>query len=538
MENVINLPFLMGVLRRRWLLLASVFTIGSVLALAVAYVLPPIYESQARILVESQQIPSDLARSTITSNPQERIQLIEQRLLTRRNMLDIAERYDVFRAQSLSPSEIVDKMREAISFESIGVTDARRNTIVTGLTITFEADRAQLAAQVANELLTRVLEQNVQQRQAMASETVDFFDAEVERLSAELASIEEEISAFKRENEGSLPESLEFRRSELERLQEAAFDRESRRIVLEEQKRLIEETIEIGAAGLNAPLSRLSASEQELARLQSALAQQRGILADTHPAIRALSSRIASLESSLSAEPSANDVSDEAAAGDVAVAGRAAEALRQVESIERELDLLTSQQESEQARIAELRASIARTPQVEIALGGLLRAQETAQTRHRAAILKQAEAATGERLEVNRQAERFEILEQPQVADRPSSPNRPVIAAAGMLGSLFLGVGLMGLVEFFNQSLRAPADLEAKLDLRPVVVVPYISTQGEIARRRWTTRLLVFSILVIIPGALFLIDQFYLPLPILIARFLDSTGIGDALRVIEGRFGL
>ena len=62
------------------------------LAVGMAYKLPPVYLSTALILVESQQIPSELARSTVTTSAADRLELIEQRLMTRENLLEIIER--------------------------------------------------------------------------------------------------------------------------------------------------------------------------------------------------------------------------------------------------------------------------------------------------------------------------------------------------------------------------------------------------------------------------------------------------------------
>jgi len=60
--------------------------------------LPPVYEASAKILVESQLIPIDLAQPTVTANALERVQAIEQRLMTRDNLLDIVRKFDLFPA--------------------------------------------------------------------------------------------------------------------------------------------------------------------------------------------------------------------------------------------------------------------------------------------------------------------------------------------------------------------------------------------------------------------------------------------------------
>ena len=62
---------------------------------------PPTYLSEGKILVESQQIPVDLVKPTVTTASKERIQVIEQRVMTRDNLLAILDKYlfsnDAFR---------------------------------------------------------------------------------------------------------------------------------------------------------------------------------------------------------------------------------------------------------------------------------------------------------------------------------------------------------------------------------------------------------------------------------------------------------
>src|SRR5262249_49988504 len=55
-----------------------IVTIGIVLAA----VQQPIYLAEGKILVESQEIPSDLVRSTVPDSANQRIQVIQQRIMT------------------------------------------------------------------------------------------------------------------------------------------------------------------------------------------------------------------------------------------------------------------------------------------------------------------------------------------------------------------------------------------------------------------------------------------------------------------------
>jgi hypothetical protein len=151
-------------------------------------------------------------------------------------------------------------------------------------------------------------------------------------------------------------------------------------------------------------------------------------------------------------------------------------------------------------------------------------------------VLKQAEAEIGEKLEVNRQAERFEIIEQARVPDKPEAPNRTLIAIGGSFGSVVLGVALMVLAETLSTAIHTPRDLERRLELRPVVTIPYIRTAADIHRRRLRLTGAVLAVFVIVPGGLYVIDLHYLPLPLIAERLIDELGLSEILRLIEQRF--
>src|SRR5207244_2780474 len=116
------------------------------------YLLPPVYEASAKILVESQVIPTDLAQPTVTANVMERIQAIEQRLMTRDNLLEIIRKFDLYPSERRrkSPSEIIDTMRAAAAITPID-TDPQhpsRGTEVIGFTVSFDYPDPDLASRV------------------------------------------------------------------------------------------------------------------------------------------------------------------------------------------------------------------------------------------------------------------------------------------------------------------------------------------------------------------------------------------------------
>ena len=57
----------------------------------LTFVLPPIYKAASTILIEAQEIPQDLVRTTVTGYVEERLQSIAKIVLSRANLEDVIQ---------------------------------------------------------------------------------------------------------------------------------------------------------------------------------------------------------------------------------------------------------------------------------------------------------------------------------------------------------------------------------------------------------------------------------------------------------------
>ena len=221
---MIDLKFYLSLFLRRLHYFLFVLTLGTVVGLTLAWVLPPVYVAEARLVVESEQIPDELAASTVRVAAGEQLQIIQQRILTRDTLIEMANRLQIYApaepARRLAADEIVEDQRERITIVTTGGAQARGAAQATIVQVGFEAPTAALAATVTNEVVTLILRENVAMRTTVAGQTLDYFIQEVARLDRELASRGAAILAFKEANKEALPDSLEFRRSQQAAAQE------------------------------------------------------------------------------------------------------------------------------------------------------------------------------------------------------------------------------------------------------------------------------------------------------------------------------
>ena len=174
---------------------------------------PPTFLSEGKILVQSQQIPVDLVRPTVTATASERLATIEQRVMTRENLLKIVDKYQLFPNQrdTLSRTEMLDEMRANIVIKAVEMDLQRRQNenFTVAITVGFTDRRPDVATKVANELITLFLNEDARNRTARATETTRFLEQEVQKLQTDLASIDVKILQSRRQEpagETTLPQ--------------------------------------------------------------------------------------------------------------------------------------------------------------------------------------------------------------------------------------------------------------------------------------------------------------------------------------------
>jgi uncharacterized protein involved in exopolysaccharide biosynthesis len=202
-EPGIDVRYYLAVLKSRILYFLAPLALIATVGTTVVMKLPPIYLAEGRILVESQQIPTELVRSTVTASAKERIQVIEQRVLTRDNLMLIIEKYGLFadKRHKLSTTELLDLMRTRTRFHPYELDATRRRSDLTiALQIAFEHEQPRAAMQVANELMTLILAEDARNRSSRAQETTGFLIRELKRLEAELGAVEAQIADYRQRN--------------------------------------------------------------------------------------------------------------------------------------------------------------------------------------------------------------------------------------------------------------------------------------------------------------------------------------------------
>ena len=507
-----DIGFLIQLFLRRLHYVVLIAAPVTMLGLWLALNLPPSYSAQARLLVASPQVPDDLAASTLRLETTEILRVLEQRLLSRGNMLALSRRFDLHADEpDMTADDIVADMRARIS-----VTLPSPRDPAAFMTLVFDASNPQVSAEVVGELVTQITRDYAELRTRSTRQTSDFFESEVERLQEELDAQRARMLAFQEANKDALPNSLDYRRTRQTALQErlVQINRELDRLN-ERRERMV--TLFEQTGQLVPGMEARTPEQAELLRLRRELSQARSVYASGHPRLQGLERQIAMLEG---AGDGAGDTAAPTSMLDIELA-----------DMDGQMDFLSRQKSAIEAELAELETTIAATPGNAVALGALERDMENTQAQYNGAVARQAEARIGERVEAQSQGRRLTVVEPPVPPTAPTKPNRKLIAAASGAAGLALGVGIVGLIELLNPAVRRPVDLTRAMGVAPFATLPVMRTRRQALLRRGAIALTLLLAITAIPAGLWAVDHYYLPLDMVLDRMASRTGL-NALRAM------
>ncbi len=489
----------------------------SAVAVITAFTLPPAYESQTRLLLEGPQIPAELASSTVMVGVSEQLEIMEQRLMTRANLLSVARSRNVFEdIEKMTADKIVEAMRARTVIRTAGGRDP-----TPIMNISFEARSPQIAAGVLNEYLTLIERQNAEFRNSRAGNTLEFFQREVDRLNQDLEANSAQILKFKTENSGALPESVAFRLDQQSKFQEQLrqIDRDIASL-RSQSERLVEIFEKTGQLEGNSTLS-LSPDEQRLQEMRAQLDEALTVYTPENPRVKMLEARIAQLEDRIAARGETKK-----AEAQPPIQSRGSITLDlQLSEIETRISMLQEQRVETAARLQDLDATLAQTPSNTVTLEELTRTYENIEAQYNSAVDRLARASTGERIESLSQGQRISIIEPPAAPNQPTKPNRLLIAGGGIAFGILAGLGLIVLIEFLNHTARRPEDIVKRLGVRPLASIPYMRSRSEIFWKRLVKATLYLVILMGVPMAVYAVHSYYLPLDLLADRAMNKIGV-------------
>ncbi len=568
-EQTKGLRDYLAVLRRRKKSILTVVGILALLSVAVAFMLPSVYRSSATILIEEQEIPSDLVRSTINGYADQRVQVITQQVMTRANLMHIVEKYDLYAKQRRrdTTEEILKRMRDDIHFNLISadVIDRRSGmkTVATiAFTLAYDGETPDKAQKVDSELTTLYLNQNLKTRQEQSAETSTFLTDVANKLSQHISEIESKLAAFKAKNVGRLPELAQLNMQMRDRTDTQIMDVDRQINALVQNQYYLEG--QLAQLNPNTPMisssgERILGPDDRLKSLEAQYASESGIYAADYPDLVKMRKEIAALKKvtgdsntsdeqakqltkmyadlAVMREKYSDDYPDvvklkksiaaleksqkKAAASSTTPAIKKPEnpayitLQSQLESTKAQLKSLRANREQLKAQMGTYETDLEKTPQVEREYLDLNRDHENSLKSYQQIKAKQLEAKVSQELEKDSKGERFSLIDPPELPQKPHSPNRPAILLLGLILSLGGGVAYAGVLESMDGSVKDARGLAGLLTAPLLVVIPFVENVEDHRRKSRLKISLVAGAIAGIAMALLLIHLFFMPLDVL-----------------------
>lgn len=459
-EYELTLSDYLSIIHRRKPHLIGIFVLGLLITVVVAFAIPKAYRATGTIMVETPVLEGDDPRRP-RSDLDERINVINQRVMTRESLLQIINKYSLFKdnAGARTTTELIEMMRSRVAVETIVSNPQRRQA--TAFTISFEDQKPEVALQVTNDLVALFLDWNFKLRTEGAAETTEFLSQESNKLKAEVDRLEEKISAYKRQNSNNLPEQLSLRTTMMSRAENDLYSVERDIRSGNEELRALEAALLVAKHGMSDdPAQTLPALKAEYTKLSATYTE-------SHPDLRALKRKIDALEQgggTAESNKSPGNVTN------LAVFTTQAK----IDAVNARMESLKQQKKMLQDKINENEHAMVLTPRVAQGLEVLIRDRDSAQRKFDELRNKKMNAQISQSLESENKSERFSLLEPPILPEKPYKPNRLKILALGVLLAIASSVSVIVLLESIDKRIRGSEALAHVLGQRPLMVIPVL----------------------------------------------------------------
>lgn len=535
-DRLINIDVL-GALKRRIWVGVAIGVLGVAGTSAVVMTWPATYESTATILIEEPDVPADLVKSTVSTFANDRLQVIQQRVMTSQHLNEIIDRFNLYpdKQKTAPRSALINLMRSQVDMEvvSANVNQQQRSraqpAASIAFTLSFDSEDPNVAQQVANRLTDLYLAENDRTRQEKAAGTTQFLTEQAQKLSADVQDLEKKLLDLRSKYNGSLPEQFSMNTQLLNQAQGQLLQYRSDLQLLNDKKSYLQS--QLGVISPYTPMtengrpatpqaqlmalelqysdlsSRYGAKHPDVIRLQrqiETMKKQIGVVdnggldqakystlqaqlnaalqryGEKHPEVQRLRRELDKMKANMDANPAPILTAPQGPPDNpmyVQLQNQLADVSAQIRSVEDRTTAI-------EANVDELQKRILQTPSVEAEYNSLRDQHNAALQRYQSFKDKEADAEVAENMEQQSKGETFSVIEPPQYPDVPEKPNRKLLTAVGVFLTGVLAVGAMMALDMLDPRIYEPKSLMTTFGEMPLATVPYIRTSDELRGRR------------------------------------------------------
>jgi protein tyrosine kinase modulator len=483
------------ILKRRWWIIAIPAIIFPIVGFAITFLVQPEYMSQTLVLVEQQKVPESYVKAIVTEDLNGRLATMKEQILSRSRLQPIIERFNLFANSKLSMDDRIDLTRKNIGIAPIQSEIARTNGL-PGFYISFKAGDPRTAQLVCGEIQSLFVSENLSDRAVSAAGTTDFLKGQLADAKAKLDEQDEKLRKFQQTYVGKLPGAEASNINMLTTLN-TQLDATTQAIArLEQNKSYVESMVALQQQQNQAAQSEHAGStpQAQQSDLQQLLAQEADLTSrytDDYPDVVSVRRKIKELRAQMAKAPPPSAATTTASAPKPADSMGALQVRAQLRSMDQEITQKKRDQASIQTQLHLYQERVASSPEVEEEYKSITRGNQMAQAFYDDLLNKIQTAKMAVDLEKRQQGEQFRVMDEPNLPESPSSPKRPVYVAGGLAAGLFLGLLIVGTLEYMDTAVRSERDIWAFTKLPTLGVIAFTGgpEPGESKpKRRWFGR--------------------------------------------------
>lgn len=473
----------LAMMRRRWLALLLPALIIPALTYAASLLIPNRYTSQTLVLVEQPRVPEAYVKSAAGDELTERLSTMQEQILSRTRLQPIIERFGLYHNDlgKVPMEELLDRMRKNISVKPVRGEFATRGSGLPGFFISFNSDDARTAQQVCAQITSMFMDENLKAREQQAQGTTDFLHGQLTDAKSQLDDQDAKLAQFKEKYVTQLPGSEQTNLSMLGSLN-TRLEAVTQAVAQAQQQKTYMEALlaqQVAAFKQSAASGGDTVSADELLKrrdkLYSDLQDLEARYTPDHPDVIKAKNSMAKLDAEIAqaqkvpVEPHSTKK----------VAGPEPKEIQQlrlnVQAAGDTVKAKTAERERIQADIRTYEARVQLSPKVEEEYKRLTRDYQSAQAFYDDLLRKSQQSEMSTDLERKQEGEQFRVMDPANLPERPTFPNRPLLAGAGFAFGLAIGIGLVILFEYRDKTLRSELDVLASLKLKTLAMMPDIN---------------------------------------------------------------
>lgn len=488
-EPITAQDFLDILKRRRWSIIVPAGAVF-ILAAIVAFVWPPVYRSTATILIEEQEVPREYVNTAVTTYADQRLQTLNQRIMGTTKLMEIITKFKLYDdlKSKWTTEEIIDKMRKDIKFNTVSadVIDPRTGQprpATIAFTVSYNGKNPAVVQQVASELTSLYLEENLKDREEQSQGTSKFLEDEMKAVQAQLAGFDDQIKTYKQGHINSLPELTQLNLQSLDSLEREIVSLSYQLRTLKERESNIQTELS------TIPTDAGNQDKTRLSELRVKLGEMKTRLTDEHPDVIKAKSEIAELVKQLRAagRDTADNKPDNPAY--ITLSSQLSGVQSEIDSTKRQIATLSKKRDDYKGRISA-------SPAVEEGYKNILLQRNNLQLKYDDLSKKFMEAKVSNGMEKEQKGDRFTLIDAARLPEKPVSPNIPAILLIGLVLGLGSGVGVAALSEQGDQTARTP-EMLARVTSFPVLAsIPEIVTWEDVARQKVKRKRAIICVLI------------------------------------------